>query len=228
MLIRTDWRSDPRDRWRPSSPRTPAACGSPARASLRTSPSQASAAQMAPPDVPLSATTSTSAGRLPSRPWRTPAVNAVWLPPPWQAIATRFFDPSLIGRAPFQHAWDCSELERSASQRVASGQKVFCALPPTTSPTCPASIIIDLTSRAPDVGPDALRRRRGDQVIVLGRQQQQRAGDPAEVDAPVAEAELAPHQLVVLVQLLHELAERLAGDRDVVVDPALHREVVGR
>ena len=48
---------------------------------------------MAPPEVPLSATTSTSSGRRSSKPWSTPAVKAVWLPPPWHAMATRFFAP---------------------------------------------------------------------------------------------------------------------------------------
>src|SRR6185436_4521532 len=56
----------------------------------RTSPSQASAAQIAPPEVPLSAATSASCGKLASRPCSTPAVKAVWLPPPWQAIPIRF------------------------------------------------------------------------------------------------------------------------------------------
>ena len=45
-------------------PEVAAASGSASGVSLRRSPSQASAAQMAPPEVPLRATTSTSLGRL--------------------------------------------------------------------------------------------------------------------------------------------------------------------
>src|SRR5262249_19705828 len=73
--------------------------------SPRSSPSHASDAQRAPPEVPLNATTSTSVGRLPKSPSSTPAVKAVWLPPPWQAIATRLrgafpiFVVSLDGRS---------------------------------------------------------------------------------------------------------------------------------
>ena len=51
---------------------------------------QASNAHIAPPEVPLTATILWPAitSGCSSRP-RTPAVKAVWLPPPWQAIATR-------------------------------------------------------------------------------------------------------------------------------------------
>ena len=48
----------------------------------RTRPSQAREAQMAPPDVPVNATMSTSPGSFRNRPCSAPAVNAVWLPPP--------------------------------------------------------------------------------------------------------------------------------------------------
>jgi hypothetical protein len=69
---------------KPSSSR-PARAGSPS-----TSAAQASVAHTAPPDVPLRPTTSYSSSRSGcSSRWRTPAVNAVWLPPPWQAMATR-------------------------------------------------------------------------------------------------------------------------------------------
>src|SRR5215218_3272554 len=50
----------------------------------------ASRAQTAPPEVPLRPTTSyrlNSSDR--SNFLSTPAVNAVWLPPPWHAMATR-------------------------------------------------------------------------------------------------------------------------------------------
>src|SRR5947209_19486585 len=50
-------------------------------------PYQARNAHTPPPDVPLRATTSNRSSR--SRRFSTPAVKAVWLPPPWQAIATR-------------------------------------------------------------------------------------------------------------------------------------------
>ena len=136
-------------------------------------------AQRAPPEVPLSATTSTSSGRLPSSPSRTPAVKAVWLPPPWQAIATRLrlgcssilrsvsascssscSLASALAPAPSSEAREVPRLpsipagrvDRSASQRVASGQNALCALPPTTRPTWPASIAIDLTSCEPTCG----------------------------------------------------------------------------
>ena len=55
----------------------------------------ASSAYTAPPEVPLKATTScpcSSPG--PRSPFKTPAVKAVWLPPPWHAIATRFLLPA--------------------------------------------------------------------------------------------------------------------------------------
>ena len=73
-------------------------------------------------------------------------------------------------------------------QRVASGQTLACALAPTTSPTCPAPIAIDVMSSERDVRADALRRRRRHQMIVARGQQQQRAGDAPEIDAPVARA----------------------------------------
>ena len=45
-------------------------------------------AQTAPPEVPLMATTWKSWPSLASQSFfRAPAVKAVWLPPPWQAIA---------------------------------------------------------------------------------------------------------------------------------------------
>ncbi len=49
---------------------------------------------MAPPEVPLRATTWYHSS--PSNLFSAPAVNAVWLPPPWQAIAIRLvsFSPS--------------------------------------------------------------------------------------------------------------------------------------
>jgi hypothetical protein len=81
-------------------------------------------------------------------------------------------------------------------------------------------------SRA-DVSPHPEGRARIDEMVVAGGREQQRADDAAEVDALVTQVEIAAHQLVFLVQLLHELPERLARDRDVVVDPALHREEVG-
>ena len=68
----------------------------PRRAAARPAPgrprrarSRRAVAHTAPPDVPLSPTTSyLETLGCSSRP-RTPAVNAVWLPPPWQAMATR-------------------------------------------------------------------------------------------------------------------------------------------
>src|SRR5215210_1112565 len=53
---------------------------------------QARTAQMAPPEVPLTATTSYLSSS--SSFFSAPAVKAVWLPPPWQAIATRVLPPS--------------------------------------------------------------------------------------------------------------------------------------
>ncbi len=50
-------------------------------------PAQATSAQMPPPDVPLRATSSWDDGRSSMIRCSTPAVNAVWLPPPWQATA---------------------------------------------------------------------------------------------------------------------------------------------
>ena len=65
--------------------RSRAAAGSPSRSAH-----QVSRAHTAPPDVPLSPTIRMSCSSSASRsPRRTPAVKAVWLPPPWQAIATR-------------------------------------------------------------------------------------------------------------------------------------------
>src|SRR5688572_29470423 len=59
---------------------------------------QASRAHTAPPEVPLSPTTSTPASSsAPNSRLRTPAVKAVWLPPPWQAIATLVRPISVIG-----------------------------------------------------------------------------------------------------------------------------------
>jgi hypothetical protein len=55
---------------------------------LRTSAYQARKAQIVPPEVPLRATTSYRACARSL--FNAPAVKAVWLPPPWQAIATRF------------------------------------------------------------------------------------------------------------------------------------------
>ncbi|HTB43902.1 MAG TPA: hypothetical protein VK741_09775 [Acetobacteraceae bacterium] len=53
---------------------------------------QTRAAQTAPPEVPLMLTMSTSSPMSVSQSaLRAPAVKAVWLPPPWQAIATRVF-----------------------------------------------------------------------------------------------------------------------------------------
>jgi hypothetical protein len=68
-----------------------ASSSSPTRSGARSrSADQASSAHTAPPDVPLRPTIS----RPPSAPGRSsrlsaPAVNAVWLPPPWHAMATR-------------------------------------------------------------------------------------------------------------------------------------------
>src|SRR5262249_46787331 len=62
-----------------------ALCRSPSRSAV-----QASRAHTAPPDVPLSPTSSYSSISGPSRSLlSTPAVNAVWLPPPWHAMAIR-------------------------------------------------------------------------------------------------------------------------------------------
>jgi hypothetical protein len=67
-----------------ASSRTPAAGGS-----SSSSADQASRAHTAPPEVPLRPTIS-----IPTSSWAptsrlsTPAVKAVWLPPPWQAMAT--------------------------------------------------------------------------------------------------------------------------------------------
>jgi hypothetical protein len=67
---------------------------------------QASRAQTAPPEVPLRPTTSTSASSsAASRRLSTPAVNAVWLPPPWQAIATRFGAVPVISPMLRDGAW---------------------------------------------------------------------------------------------------------------------------
>ncbi|MDN5919142.1 MAG: hypothetical protein L0I76_29285, partial [Pseudonocardia sp.] len=53
-------------------------------------PAQASSAQIAPPEVPDRPTTSVPASSSAvSRRASTPAVKAVWLPPPWQATAIR-------------------------------------------------------------------------------------------------------------------------------------------
>src|SRR5215217_1135446 len=55
-------------------------------------PYQASRAPMAPPEVPLKATISwlcPAASFSLRRFFNAPAVKAVWLPPPWHAIATR-------------------------------------------------------------------------------------------------------------------------------------------
>lgn len=52
------------------------------------SPYHAVVAQRAPPEVPLSATISWSSGSLVNSVRSTPAVKAVWLPPPWHPIAT--------------------------------------------------------------------------------------------------------------------------------------------
>jgi hypothetical protein len=59
---------------------------------------QASRAHTAPPEVPLRPTISTPvSSSAPSSRLSTPAVKAVWLPPPWQAMATRSRPISVIG-----------------------------------------------------------------------------------------------------------------------------------
>src|SRR3712207_1442287 len=60
----------------------------------------ASSAHTAPPDVPLRPTTSYPLSSSARRSLlSTPAVNAVWLPPPWQAIAIRFLLPAFLSPA---------------------------------------------------------------------------------------------------------------------------------
>ena len=70
---------------------------------------------MAPPEVPLSATTSTSSGSRPSNSWRTPAENTVWLPPPWQAIATRLRGEAPMAPSSFQF---CRYVQKSATRSL--------------------------------------------------------------------------------------------------------------
>jgi hypothetical protein len=62
---------------------------------------QARKAQIAPPEVPLRATISYRSS--PMSLFSAPAVKAVWLPPPWQAIATRFL-PSPSNASPFRRS----------------------------------------------------------------------------------------------------------------------------
>src|SRR5215211_1849794 len=65
------------------------ACAAPAPSPLKRW-CHASSAQTAPPEVPLRPTTSCPLSSCARRSLlSTPAVNAVWLPPPWHAIATR-------------------------------------------------------------------------------------------------------------------------------------------
>ena len=113
-----------------------------------------------------------------------------------------------------------ASVDRSPSQRVAAGQKGLCALAADDQADVPGADLHRFDVAGADVGADSFRRRRRDQVVVLGGQEQERAGDPREVDAAAAQRELALHQQVALVEVLDELAERLARDGDVVVDPA--------
>src|SRR5215469_18642284 len=63
-------------------------------------------------------------------------------------------------------------------------------------------------------------------MIILGRQQEKRTSDLAEVGPPAVDAELAENKLVGLIKVLDESAEGLPCDRDIVVDPPFHREVI--
>src|SRR6201987_6415500 len=62
---------------------------------------QTRAAQTAPPEVPLMLTTSiSSAAAVSQSALRAPAVKAVWLPPPWQAIAMGGFAMAAVSESP--------------------------------------------------------------------------------------------------------------------------------
>src|SRR5215211_291012 len=69
------------------------ASAAPARSPLKRL-CHASKAQTAPPEVPLRPTTSYRSNSSTRRSLlSTPAVKAVWLPPPWHAMATRLLSP---------------------------------------------------------------------------------------------------------------------------------------
>ena len=56
-------------------------------------------------------------------------------------------------------------------------------------------------------------------IVLLRAHREHRAGDGRELDRPAAHHELALDELVLLVELLHPLAEELAGERQVLVRP---------
>src|SRR5262249_60225929 len=61
-----------------------------------------------------------------------------------------------------------------------------------------------------DLGAERLRRRRRDDVVVLGEDVEHRHGDVAKIDLPAVDGERAGDELFVLVQILQPFFRRVA------------------
>src|SRR5438552_11938258 len=67
-------------------------------------------------------------------------------------VSTLGIDTDVVSVAGGAGGASVASVDRAAVQRVTSGQNFACALAPTTRPTCPAPIAIDVTSRDPTWG----------------------------------------------------------------------------
>ena len=89
-------------------------------------------------------------------------------------------------------------------------------------PDVAGRVLDDLRVLARDDVQERLARRRGDEVVVLAEDLEDRHVDVLDVDVLAVQVQLVVVQFVVLVDLLQELGVGVAGHVDAVAEPLLH------